>query len=352
MKKCGVITLHDNVNYGNRLQNYAVMKVLEKIGCVGANCRKSRLFILIGAYVAKVFFKIFGVNNKYARYNRHAKGIIFTHKYIENGATDEVTEKNKYRLDYVLCGSDQIWNPKWAGQPHFFAAMVPPQKRISYAASVGVSEIPKNRKSDYTKYLTEMKAISVREEAGAKIVKELTGRDAELLVDPTLMLEKTEWQKISKKPKFNVPEKYILTYFLGDLSEENEKYIKSICEETGYSIINLNRNTPNKYWYTTGPDEFVYLIEHASIMFTDSFHGTVFSVLMGIPFLVFERVDTLGNMNSRIDTLLNTLQLQNVRFENQRSDEIFKKDYSHIPNILKRERGKAIAFLKNAMELK
>ena len=107
----------------------------------------------------------------------------------------------------------------------------------------------------------------------------------------------------------------------------------------------------NTFWYKTGLAEFLWLIDNASVMLTDSFHGSVFSVLMDTPFHDFDREDTIGEMSSRIDTLLNTLKLQDRRFDNQNGEEIFKKEYAHIPEILKTERDKAIHFLKNAMEL-
>lgn len=338
MNKIGVVTLYGMDNYGNRLQNHAVKTVLTLL-------RNDKVKEL-NEINHLLFIKLCKMTKI------HLKRMIRFYSFSNKGHDIEFLcdyRDNKY--NYIICGSDQIWNPTFAGRSFYFAAFAPQEKRIAYAASFGVSEIPEEKKEEYTHYLSEMKAISVREEAGAKIVKELTGRDAEVLIDPTLMLYKEEWEKVSKKPKFGVGKKYILTYFLGNVCEEQSQYIKNISTEKGYRIINLEGENPNKYWYSTGPAEFIWLIEHCEVMFTDSFHGSVFSVLMDVPFIVFDRNDKQASMSSRIDTLLSTLQLEDRRFCNQSGDKIFEKNYAHIPAILEKERKKAIDYLKNAMEL-
>lgn len=346
MKKCGIITLCGMSNYGNRLQNYAVIYIVKKIGYIPINFYDAKRLSFIIRNIQSIFKKNFSAVQRFVKFKALDKKLT---KNVYNMENLKNREKN---CDYIILGSDQIWNPYWAGTEHFFAPSIAAQKKIAYAASFGVSEIPEHKKEIYTKYLNEMKAISVREEDGAKIVKELTGRDATVLVDPTLMLDKEEWLKIAKKPKFDVSKKYVLTYFLGEVSGRRKEYIDYVCKQNNLKLINLDAKNPNTFWYKTGPAEFLWLIDNASVMLTDSFHGSVFSVLMDTPFLVFDREDTIDEMSSRIDTLLNTLKLQDRRFNNQSGEEIFKKEYAHIPGILKTERDKAINFLKNAMELK
>ena len=347
-KNIGVVTLTamNNFinNYGNRLQNYAVHYIASIIGTDVKNYVNCKSDIKLKMFVYITMHKGVNAAKRYIIFNHFDKNVKNNYVYQQ-----EMNKESKY--NYFICGSDQIWNPEYAGRPFMFAAFAPPEKRIAYAASFGVSEIPEHKKEIYTRYLNEMKAISVREEDGAKIVKELTGRDVPVLIDPTLMLDKEDWQKVSKKPKYKISDKYILTYFLGEISEKRNSYIENIAKNNGLQIIRLEEHVPNKYWYGTGPAEFIWLIEHCSLMCTDSFHGSVFSVLMDVPFIVFEREDKLKAMSSRIDTLLSTLRLEDRRFNNQIGEEIFKKEYAHIPEILKTERDKAIDFLKNAMEL-
>ena len=340
MNKIGIVTIYDLTNYGNRLQNYAVKQILERItGKKIKEISRMKHFMCI-----KVLYGAIKGNNlarimKFYNFSRGSLDINYLQDYSD------------LKYDNIICGSDQIWHPTWAGEPYMFAEFANKNKRISYAASFGKSEIPDEKKAEYAKYLSEMKAISVREEAGAKIVKELTGRDAEVLVDPTLMLDKKDWQKVAKKPGFYKNKKYILTYFLGEVNGKQRQYIEYIAKTKDYEIINLEGECPNKYWYSTGPAEFLWLIEHCEMMLTDSFHGSVFSVLMDVPFIVFDRQGKETQMGSRIDTLLKTLQLPDRRFNNQTIEQAMKKEYSHIPAILEREREKAINFLKNAMEI-
>ena len=340
MNKVGIITLYGMNNYGNRLQNYAVNALLRN-DFITINYIKEKITLNIAMLVSHAKRCNFGEIKRY---------IIFM--LFDCSSKKRYMRGIKYKttdISFILCGSDQIWYP--CSSPDYFAAFVEKNKRISYAASFGVAEIPSVVRNEYAKYLSEMKAISVREETGAKIVKELTGRDVPVLIDPTLMLDKEDWQKVSKKPKYKIGDKYILTYFLGEISEKRNSYIENIAKNNGLQIIRLEASNPNKYWYGTGPAEFIWLIEHCSLMCTDSFHGSVFSVLMDVPFIVFEREDKLKSMSSRIDTLLSILKLEDRRFDNQNGEEIFKKEYAHIPEILKTERDKAIHFLKNAMEL-
>ena len=346
MKRIGVVSIFDLYNYGNRLQSYATIEFLKKFGF------KTRNIIRIKLYrtrrVIRDLLDLFFAKDKEA-VSRKKLFMRFSTKNISKDLYYKAKALKNYA--YIICGSDQIWNYEFAGHEYFFGTIAPPEKRIAFSASFGVSEIPESKKEFYKKHLNEMKAISVREQAGVEIVKELTGRDATLLVDPTMMLSKEDWQKVSKKPRFSVPEKYIFTYFLGNVTDEMREFIDKVAKENDMQIINLEAKEPNNYWYSSGPSEFVWLIEHASIVLTDSFHGSVFSIINEAPFVVFDRVENIECMNSRIDTLLSTLKLEDRRFDKIDMNKLFEKEYSHVPEILEREKKKAIEFLKNAMEI-
>ena len=195
-----------------------------------------------------------------------------------------------------------------------------------------------------------MKAISVREEAGAKIVKDLIGRDVEVLIDPTLMLNQSDWTSVARKPKHFRKKIYIMTYFLGEIALEYRNYINKIAEEMECDSVNLEQENQNNYWNSVGPAEFIWLIEHCSLFFTDSFHGSIFSILMEVPFVVFERKSNIGSMSSRIDTLLKKFQLEDRKYNNESTEKILDTNYSHVSLILEEERKKAYDFLKAAIQ--
>lgn len=223
-----IITLIGLDNYGNLLQKYALSHIIKTFGC-GVQTEFCLQYTskrnLISNMNDIIKFKL-KINPRCRTYNF----FVFSQK-IRNNYT--LHNWNKKKVSYYICGSDQIWSPnvitaKIDGLKFFFASKAPPEKRISYAASFGVSSIPDEKKEEYKKYLSEMKAISVREESGARIVKELIGKDVPVLIDPTLMLDKSDWQKDSKKPKFYIPKKYLLTYYLGEVSDERNQYTQQI----------------------------------------------------------------------------------------------------------------------------
>lgn len=361
MRKVGIITLSGLTNYGNRLQAFALSKVLENLKfkpvlicyCetglkvfLKERVKRNRVLLLCLTFLLGVLRrnKLAFIFGKCKRLNLFS---AFSSKM-----KDKVVFSDSNRIDYYVCGSDQIWNPNFAGQSSYFAAFATKEKRISYAASFGISELPENVADRYKQNLLDMKCISVREKAGADIVKELTGREAPVLVDPTFLLDVNEWKLISKKPKFNIPDKYILTYFLGTPSEETDAYIKNLAAENDMEIISLKKYKEDNYWYGTGPAEFIWLVENASIVCTDSFHASVFSILMDSPFVVFRRFYKDNDMHSRIESLLSMFELTDRFYEQIQKGNEFKKDYNHVHEILKNEREKAIFFLKNALNVK
>ena len=137
---------------------------------------------------------------------------------------------------------------------------------------------------------------------------------------------------------------------MGNISEEADSYIKKIAEEKNLQIISLHSCDKNDYWYYTGPSEFVWLIENASLVCTDSFHACVFSILMDSPFIVFKR-EAKNSMHSRLENLLVKFNLQNRFFEQFQEGAEFEKNYNHIDEILKFEREKSVKFLTRVLNL-
>lgn len=346
MKKIGIITIYDENNYGNRLQNYAVQQTLRKLGFETETIKNTNIvngenYLDRVEKVAKdrrARFKEF--NDTYMKLS---EDVIFHHE-----CTDDFHEG----YDYFVIGSDQIWNYTYEDRfsDFAFAAFAPIEKRVAFSASFGISEVPEEDHKEYKK-LHEMKAISVREHAGKDIVKDITGRDdAVVLLDPTMTLTAEEWSEIIKKPEKLTSEKYIVKYFLGKLSEEKEQEIQRFAKEHGCDIIDV---LDEKSFHATGPSEFLYLVKNSFCVMTDSFHSCVFSILFNKPFVVFERDQTtMRNMMSRIETLLKTCELSNRIFDGKLTDDYLDINYDKLPEILNRERERTMTFLKNALDVK
>ena len=183
--------------------------------------------------------------------------------------------------------------------------------------------------------------LSIREEEGKNLIKELCGREAEVLGDPTLYLKVDQWRKIEKKVK--LPRKnYLLVYFLGDcITEYKDKIVKE-AEKRNLEIYWLQ----SQEHYDIAPDEFLYLIDHAECVCTDSFHGTVFSIIFQRPFLIFQRKEKFVDMSSRLRTLFNIFALGSRDGIYKEANSEFFSDFKQTAKILKEQRKKIEIYLK------
>ena len=342
MKKVGLFTIQ-TYNYGNRLQNYASQYVLEKLN------KKSKTFLmkenktsLIILFIKKIKAKVdeLFVGDSKAKFRLFNNNIEYTTDFI--GSKNYSVRIDKY--DAIIVGSDQIWNMTFSWLSKNVFLPFKHQKKIAFSASFGVDSIPYDQ--TIADCLNDFKALSVREEAGAKIIKDLTGRDATVLVDPTMLLTKDEWRKVSEKPR-GAKEGYILTYFLSPKCDEAKTKLEEIKEDKEvYELLNPN----DKIAGTAGPSEFLWLFEHADLILTDSFHACVFSFLFNKPFIVYDRNWNEGNMNSRLETLLSKFSLERKYANSGLPNDIWEHDYTEGYKQLEIERKKAIDFLKKALE--
>lgn len=347
MKKIAVITLNGNVNYGNRLQNYALVEYLNKLQYKGFN-----LWLETFPSRIKRITKMLIPSKKYSRYRCFSKfnKRIPTKYMLEKNNNDEIADK-------FLVGSDQVWHPSCGLTDSTLLKYINDNnKKVSFSASFGIGEIPESMKDKYASLLGKFNKISVREDAGKNIVEELTGRnDITVVIDPTMLLESSEWDKVSEKPKQIEKlcpngEKYILNYFLGKLPTERKEEIERISKENNCKIINiLDENDP---FYVCCPSEFLWLEKNAFLICTDSFHSSVFAILYKRPFVVFNREDGQrgkSNMNSRLETLLLKFRLEDRYYNGKITEDLLNCDFSHVDTILEKERRKAEDFLKNAL---
>lgn len=340
MKKIAIITIYDQNNYGNRLQNYAVQEILRKRKFDVETLRNINIvnginYLEYGLSSSTQRRKCFAYFDKNIKLS---KEIIYHH---------DVPKDFCKRYDYFIIGSDQIWNYDFQDRfsSFVFAPFAEKDKRIALSASFGTDDIPKENIEQY-KELNNLKVISVREEAGKKIVKQITNReDVEVLIDPTMMLEQEKWYKVMKKPKCYTGKKYILKYFLGTVSKEQEYEIHRIADKYNCDIIDV---MDKESFYNIGPSEILYLLKNTFFVVTDSFHSCVFSVLFDKPFVVFERKNASINMNSRIDNFLSKFELQDRISESKIDDYLLKIDYTDTYKILQNEKRKYEKFLDKA----
>lgn len=358
--KIAIVTLYDTEgNYGNRLQNYAVVQVIKKM-YPGAKIStiyveppfpkkdqiKYWIYHLSGYRITR--------NQKYWALSYPRKLIFdrFGERYLYPKHISSIADLSK-AYDIFVLGSDQVWNPNWYDKKPikkdlYLLSFAKPSQMICFSPSFGISALPKHWEPWFQKQLQRFYAISVRESTGQDIIKELTGKTATLLVDPTMMLSSLEWEKIANSPKrVDTSQPYILTCFLGGTSEKAKMDLQSISKQYNLIIYNL-LDEKQKELYITGPSEFLYLIQHATLVATDSFHTCVFSFLFEKPFLVYSRQGKETNMMSRIDTLLNKFHLENRMADRTIPMDLFACDYTKGKQILEQEQKKVMDFLQDS----
>lgn len=344
MKKVAIVTFTYGNNYGQRLQNYALQNILKEydlqvytIPQRKVNCnfkQKIKKIINIHLTICDLYrdklFKLFDKEN-IAYYN---------HCISEN--LEDFNIFNKF-FDAFVTGSDQVWNPFSPDvNKSFFLTFTEKSKRIAYAPSFSIDELPEQYMEEYKEYIAgfEEGKISVREERGAEIIKSLE-KEAQVVLDPTLLVDKSVWRSISKKPKINVPSRYILIYILGDYKKSSiDQYIKN----NELEIIVLRKGT-NEF-SKTGPSEFLYLIQNAEYIITDSYHGTIFSILNHKQFRNVNRKTEKFSMGSRFSTLYKKVGIDSKKIYGE-IDNGYLLDYELIDKKIEAERKKSQQFLDN-----
>ena len=356
-----IVTMNGNNNYGNRLQNYALQEYLHKIGSKevdSLSIKSVKDESIIISFIRAIKYSVFKKQKKDERFFKFKE---FNKRYIKNTKKaihfySNLTPLND-KYDFFIVGSDQVWNHKMTHNFNiYFLENVDDYKKVSYSASFGTDYYDKKYIDKYKEDLDKFKMISVREDAGKKIVQNIINRkDVEVLIDPTMLLTADEWDKVSNRPKQLdkiKKEKYILNYFLGNLSDSRKKEIEKIAKKYDCHIINILDK--KDAFYTCGPSEFLYLEKHAFLICTDSFHSSVFAILYNRPFVIFDREQKeIENMNSRIDTLIDKFKLKNRRYNGKNiTEDNLNHDYTEAYKILEKERKKSDEFLRKALDIK
>ena len=295
--KTGLVTFYHIHHYGALLQAAATERAVESLGgqCeiidyyVNQNNDLFRKPTGIGSAAADAHTALHyrALKARYQRFEQFAKD----HLRISAHRFESLEELRSAQLPYdlILSGSDQIWNPKIFPDGHFdpvFFGAFSQRRKIAYAPSFGVPRIPEGMEEELRGYLKQFSHISVRERQGQAIVRDITGQEVPVVLDPTLLLTREQWSAMAAAPDLSGG--YILCYCIsrpGALTP----YIHQLAERTGLPVVQLcgirQRVHPKaRCVLDAGPAEFLGLFQHASYVCTNSFHGTVFSVQFQKPF--------------------------------------------------------------------
>jgi len=261
--------------------------------------------------------------------------------------------------DAFVCGSDQIWNPVIHHSMNvgpYFLDFAPDSKRtVAYAPSIGVEVVPEECKADMKRLIDRLDAVSVRELHGAELIKDISGRDARVVLDPTLLFDGEWWSKAAKPVQVRKP--YILCYLFNE-NKSTYDYVQRIKKKTGYEVVTLpfafsDIYSKNKKIYDAGPAEFLYLIKNAEFIITDSFHATAFSINFNKDFVcLFRNTHTeKNNMNSRITSILSLSGLENriISDPDVENDIPPSIEYSEVNKRMNDRRESDLSFLNNSL---
>ncbi|WP_343338824.1 hypothetical protein TPELB_10220 [Terrisporobacter petrolearius] len=351
--KVAIVTLIGD-NYGNRLQNYALQKVLEKKKLKVETLRNvSNIEQSYSAKLKRLIKRIAIFHRpleKLENEKRHSNFKKFDKEYIKYSrfavSNEKISTGLRKEYDYFICGSDQIWNPNYKQNGRVnFLGFVESSKKVSYAASIGSDMIPMDRIDELKEYLDDFKIISIRERSNVRMLKEIVNKPIDVHVDPTLLLNESDWKLLEKKPLKMINDKYLFTYFLGKRTNEQEKMIIEIANRNKLKIIDLC----DKKWYSSiGPSEFLYLISNSSFICTDSFHGVVFSLIYKKNFISYSRNGIGATMSSRLISLLDLVGLDD-RYDVKLNElgNIKEIDYFKVDEILFEERKKSNKYIDN-----
>ena len=389
-KKIGIAAVTYKENFGSALQTYATQYTLEKMGY------DARIFEIKGVHreihIKKLLYyagRMFdSVELKYLLANLKSRS-----RKTASASTDQYAQEMKVRkqvyadfnkkwnkmlptvkgwkalselasqMDAVVVGSDQLWRPSNIVGCYFTLEFVPDNvKKIAFSTSFGVPELPKKLHKHANKYLSRIEHISVRENSGADIVKSMSGKEATVVCDPTMMLTAEDWMHIQNEKPF-AEGKYILMYLMGDNPEQRE-FVEQLSKKTGCRIIGLlhgatyiayDEEVADEKPFNVGPSEFVNLIRNAEYVCTDSFHCCVFSILNSTKFFAFRRWPdgSKFSANDRLYTLLGFTGLsRRMLMGTEDVDKCIADDIDFAPVLEKvdEKRKMSMDYLTNALE--
>lgn len=351
----GIVTIQNRFNYGNRLQNYATQRILERHGLrVESMVQKTPKSIKTKARA--IARKMLGKESESRELEMSTERLAAFDEFNEmihfrDIFDDRGNEIDRY--DLIVAGSDQIWamrkfahNERWA-----YLQFAKPCQRIALAPSLGIGSASSARKRRLARYLKGFQNLSVREESGAKLIYEATGRVAQVLCDPTLVLNAEEWRAVASD-RLIAETPYVFTYLLGNENPEAVDVLEKVTLHGKIPVVALSDRERHGE-PPAGPSDFISLVDHASHVVTDSFHAAVFSAIMQTPLTIVHRdggKSAYSQMFGRLETLANKLSINEKIYGSDEFDLSRAGSYDGVPESIAYERSKYLAYLEECLD--
>lgn len=372
MAKIAVINRTNLINYGSVLQCYALCRAVRDLGYESeilweeGNLSSNFDFRLIKVIRTGVkvmthpsLLKSTIKSIKEIREKEiHPETVKLFRKFVEENIQQRTLMHNElvdvaHSDEYLkfICGSDQVWcSTTTYVDPLMYLRFVPREKRIAYAPSIGRDYIPKYNRKKMRKYITDIPHVSIRENDGRRLVKELTGREVPVVADPTLLLEREVWEPL-KDESIQPARPYVLCYFLDTPSQKTQQDIELFAKEKGLEIISIGReldieNIQNPF---CGPSQFLSYVSNATMVITDSYHGMLFSIIYKKKFWAIERSYQQFDQSSRQLTVLDKLNLRERYISDTNHLSREEIDYDTVHEKIKDFREFSLEYLRESI---
>jgi len=368
-KHIGTLTFHDEYNFGAVLQAFSLQRTIQSLGHANAiinfarptrgTARRMFHFTLDRASVIHNLLSLSTLRSQMALRKRFAAFVnaqmtLTPESYHSAQALDE----SRLPFDVFVTGSDIVWQPAWLATSYasvYYLDFAKTGRRVAYAPSFGVSEIPPQHRGRIAEYLNRFDFLSAREESGCRIIRELTGREAMHVLDPTLLQPASEYDKVATAPSQSEP--YILMYPMQE-SAELHRLASNVKRRLGLpliAVVPVYRNRwkyefADKVVYDAGPADFLGWLKHAAFVCTNSFHGTAFSIIYRKRFLA----SPSQIMNTRTIGLLERVGLESRQVHDadavrEHGDVLDPIDYASVELRLNQAVEESRNYLANAL---
>ena len=362
--KVGILTFPNSVSYGACLQMIALQNTVHRLGHDVEIINYHNPYMKAEKHTAKGRnplkralqrrVRLLLHHRLYARFRR------FEQQQVTYYPARAFTDKNRLtdvgqRYDAVICGSDQVWSPYITNTDisYFLNFCDEQTKRVAYAPSFGVETFPQGFEALIAPELQKFHALSARELPGKLLVERLTGRETALVTDPTWLVDAADWAAM-EQPHPAATGDYVL-YFVVNQSKELLQQCKNFAKSHGLKVVVIggnpiqaakNKDTSLTYAMDVGPEQWLYLLHHARYVFTNSFHGTAFSVL-------FERdvyVQIPGHNGSRLRQVLESFGMEDREIRDGEALTEKAVDYQQARHVFAQLKEQSIAYLQNALQ--
>lgn len=340
--KIGILTFHEADSYGAVLQAYALQYTLKKLGADSefvsiSTPAAAQTPAAPASPAAALFVRRIQAEGK----KREELFAAFRQEYMNISKPYASTDPIDADYDCFVAGSDQIWNFRIPGaDARYFLPFAKPEKRYSYAASFGADALPEKAQEWAAKQLSQFQSVSVREASGCAIVKQLTGKTAQVCLDPTLLPDRADWEALAGQPQ---DEPYVLLFLL-KYDEALIGKAKAEAEKRGMPLRVISASFMPQVgmsaWNTTGVTGWLSAIRNAQCVFTNSFHGMVFSLIFGRSFHVQKLTGELSSRNGRFVEMLSSLDLSAAL------ETVVEPDYDRVWKLLDARKGSSINYLR------